>query len=273
MNLAQIRTPEYALFYCRVNPGVDIQPGGRYVVEFDYGMDEAEVIEYGELKKDVKDFRTPGFRVERRLNAADLRKIEANQRVATQAEAKFQELLRSAPVQVKLVHTRLSLDGRRIFFRYFAKSPVNLNRFAEPIQRCFNADVNIWQIGVRDECRLTGCIGCCGRQSCCSSWQKRECSVNLRMAKTQGIPLNPASLNGTCNRLKCCLKYENHVYAEAGADLPDNGTLVSCSAYDNLKGIIINRDILRGRVVVKTQDGRFLTLPAAEVAVVRQANG
>ncbi len=267
MNLAQIVTPEYALFYCRVNPGVGIEIGERYVVDFDYGMDEAEVIEYGDLQKDVKDFRIPGFRVERLLNAIDRSKIEANQIIAGHAEAKFNELLQSDHAHVKLVHTRLSLDGRRIFFRYFAKNPVNLSRLIEPIQRRFNADVNLWQIGVRDECRLIGCIGCCGRQSCCSSWQKRECSVNLRMAKTQGIPLNPASLNGTCNRLKCCLRYENHVYEEAGATLPENGTKVICTAHDNAKGTIINRDILRGRVVVKTFDGKFLTLQAAEVAV------
>ena len=267
MNLAQIRTPEYALFYCRVNPGIDIHLGRQYVVEFDFGMDEAEVIEYGELQRDKKHFRIPGFCITRTLNTNDLKQIKANFRVARQAEEKFKELLVKESVRAKVVHTRLSLDGSRLFFRYFSKGAMNLSRFIAPIEQEFNTDVNLWQIGVRDESRLVGCIGHCGREACCSSWQKRECMVNLRMAKTQGIPLNPASLNGTCNRLKCCLKYENHVYEEAGAGMPDNGAKVVCPDYDNAKGVIINRDILRGRLVIRTRDGQFLTLPADEVTV------
>ncbi|MDD2599490.1 MAG: regulatory iron-sulfur-containing complex subunit RicT [Kiritimatiellae bacterium] len=266
MNLAHIMTPEHALFYCRVNPGVKVRPGDRYVVDFDYGLDEAEVVEHGDFLRDSKDFRIPGFNIERPLNASDLHKIELNQKLAKQAEAQLREELISAHIRVKIVHTRLSLDGGRIFFRYASKNAVNLTRFADTIQSKFNVDVNIWQVGARDECRLTGCIGCCGRPSCCSSWQKREYPVNLRMAKTQGMPLGPATLNGTCNRLKCCLLHENHVYEEAGANMPENGTRVICPAHDNVKGVIINRDILRGRVVVKTVDGKFLSLAADELS-------
>lgn len=265
MNLAHIITPEYALFYSRINPGVEVRSGGRYAVEFDYGQDEAEVIEHGDFLRDAKDFRVPGFYIERALSPSDLRKIEANKKVADLAEAQLQEELMNARIRVKIVHTRVALGGGRIFFRYAAKNSVNLSRFTETIQRNFRADVNLWQVGARDECRLIGCVGCCGRASCCSSWQKRDYPVNLRMAKTQGMPLNPATLNGTCNRLKCCLKHENHVYEEAGADMPENGTKVICLEHDNAKGVIINRDILRGRVVVKTVDGKFLTLAAAAV--------
>lgn len=266
MNLAQIMTPEHALFYSRVNPGLQVVLGGRYVVEFDYGLDEAEVVEYGECLRDAKDFRIPGFSIERQLNASDLRKIETNLKVANQAEAQLKEELISARIRVKIVHTRLSLDGGRIFFRYANINAINLTRFAEKIQQSFKVDVNIWQVGARDECRLIGCIGCCGRSSCCSSWQRREYPVNLRMAKTQGMSLGPAALNGTCNRLKCCLKHENHVYEEAGANMPDNGTKVICLKHDNVKGVIINRDILRGLVVVKTTDGKFLTVATDEVS-------
>ncbi|MFA7173589.1 MAG: regulatory iron-sulfur-containing complex subunit RicT [Kiritimatiellia bacterium] len=266
MKLAHIMTPEHALFYSRVNPGVKVHLGGRYVVEFDYGLDEAEVVEHGECLRDAKDFRIPGFSIERPLNAFDLQKIETNRKVANQAETQLKEELMNARIRVKIVHTRLSLDGGRIFFRYANRNAVNLTGFTEAIQRSFNVDVNIWQVGARDECRLIGCIGCCGRSSCCSSWQKRDYPVNLRMAKTQGMSLGPAALNGTCNRLKCCLQHENHVYEEAGANMPENGKRVICLGHDNVKGVIINRDVLRGLVVVKTTDGKVLALAKDEVS-------
>jgi len=267
MNLAQIRTPEYALFYCRVNPCIDILLGRLYVVEFDYGIDVAEAIEYGDLQKGLKNFRIPGFCIIRSVNKYDVQKTKDHLSIAQKAETKLKQLLSADKINAKVVHSRLSLDGKRLFFRYFAKSPLSLSRYVTPIQREFNADVNLWQVGVREETRLIGCIGSCGRQSCCCSWQRRECSVNLKMAKTQGIPLNPASLNGTCNRLKCCLKYENHVYEEAGSGMPENGTRVVCTNYDNVKGVIINRDILRKKLIVRTSDGKFLNVSSAEIAI------
>ncbi|MDA3927258.1 MAG: regulatory iron-sulfur-containing complex subunit RicT [Kiritimatiellae bacterium] len=270
MNYAQILTPEYALFYCRVNPGVDIYVGRQYVVEFDYGMDMAELIEYGDLQKGVKNFRIPGFRIIRAFGDTDIKRTQSHCKVAKEAQAALKELLQKDKVRAKIVHCRMSLDRNRLFVRYCAKSSLNLNRYAEPLRRKFNASVNFWQIGARDECRLIGCIGTCGRQSCCSSWQKRESVVTLKMAKTQGIPLNPASLNGTCNRLKCCLKYENHVYEEAGTGLPENGAKVICTSFDNKKGVIINRDILRKKLVVRTRDGKFMTVAADEVTLVKK---
>jgi cell fate regulator YaaT (PSP1 superfamily) len=170
---------------------------------------------------------------------------------------------------VKIVKTRFSLDRRRLFFRYIAKAPLNLTRFIDPIQSMLNCGVNLWQVGVRDECRLIGCIGSCGRQSCCSSWQKHDCPVNLKMAKNQGIALNPSSLNGTCNRLKCCLQYENHIYEEAGAGIPAIGVKVSCPGYENVKGTIIKRDVLRGRVVVRDSEGKFMTVSVEEVEIIK----
>ena len=229
MNLARIRTPEYALFYCRVGSGLDIQLGCDYVIEFYYGLDYSILIEYGDLQKNNKKLRIPGFRIVRVLNEHDRKNIKGNLGIARKIRKEFIETLENESTQAKVVHVRLSLDRRRIFIRYFARSPLNLQRFVKPLEQEHHATVNLWQVGVRDETRLIGCIGHCGREACCCSWMKKECSVNLRMAKSQGIPLNPASLNGTCNRLKCCFMFENRVYEEAGAKLPEIGTNVICA--------------------------------------------
>jgi len=271
MKYAQIQTPEYSVFYSRINQGVDVHPGHKYVVEFDYGLDVSEVLKRVDIPKETKNFRIPGFRIIRAVNANDLHKIESNKIFEDQAYAYFRELLDDDEdeMYVKIVKTRFSLDRRRLFFRYIAKAPLNLTRFIDPIQSMLNCGVNLWQVGVRDECRLIGCIGSCGRQSCCSSWQKRDCPVNLKMAKNQGIALNPGSLNGSCNRLKCCLQYENHIYEEAGIGIPAIGVKVICPGRGNVKGTIIKRDVLRGRVVVRDSEGKFMTIPFEEVEIIK----
>lgn len=267
MDLARIRTPEYALFYCRAGQGLDICLGGDYVVEFDYGVDYAELIEFGDLKRKKKDLRIPGFRVVRLLNNQERKDIECNLEEADQIRREFTDTLNSRNMRAKIVHVRLSLDKRRIFIRYYARSPLSLQMYTKALEKKYRANINLWQVGVRDETRLTGCIGHCGREACCCSWMKHDSFVNLKMAKNQDIPLNPASLNGTCNRLKCCFKYEDHVYEEAGAKLPQVGTFVICAEQDNFEGVIINRDILRGRLVLRSRKGKFLTVEAGKVKI------
>lgn len=267
MNLARIRTPEYALFYCRVDDGQDIHIGRDYIIEFDYGMDYAELIEFGELQKNNKNLRLPGFRIIRVADDRDRENIKDNLEFSDAIRRELIELLDNARIQAKVAHVRLSLNRRRIFIRYFARNPLNLQQLVRPLEKNHHATANLWQIGVRDETRFIGCIGHCGRVACCCSWMKHDCAIHLKMAKNQGIPLNPASLNGTCNRLKCCFKFENSVYREAVAKLPRMGSKVISKVHDNFEGVIINRDILRGRLVLRSSAGKFLTVDAADVTI------
>ncbi len=267
MNLARIRTPEYALFFCRVGSGMDIHIGREYAVEFDYGMDHAELIEFGELQEHYDDLKIPGFRLARPLTEQDRICIGTNREMAEKIRREFAKELDENRFDSKVVHVRVSLDQRRIFIRYYARTPLNLHHLSAPLGERYQATVNLWQIGLREETQLVGCIGHCGREACCCSWMKHECPVNLKMAKNQGVPLNPAALNGTCNRLKCCFRFESEVYDEAAAKLPKLGLTVLCRTHDDFEGVIINRDILRGRLVLRSRSGRFLTVDAADAAV------
>ena len=249
---------------------MDIMLGRDYVVEFDYGIDCAELIEFGDLQKKYNDLRIPGFRLVRLPGSHDLEAIESNARMAEDVRMDFRNELEINRISAKIVHVRVSLDRRRVFVRYYAKSPLNLQRLIKPLEERYQTSFNLWQVGVRDETRLIGCIGHCGREACCCSWMKHECVVNLKMAKNQGIPLNPASLNGTCNRLKCCFRYENEVYEEAGAKLPRIGARVKCLEHDTFEGVIINRDILRGILVLRSRTGKFMTVAADKVTVTNE---
>ncbi len=267
MQLARIRTPEYTLFFSRVSSGIDICLGRDYIVEFDFGLDHAELIEYGDLQNKYNESKIPGFRIVRPLNTQDEECIDQNKLLARKIEDAFKEQIRNSHVRVKTVYVRCSFDQRRVFIRYFAKNPLNIQRFAETIERDFKISVNLWQIGPRDETRLIGCIGHCGRAACCCSWIRHDCPVNLKMAKNQGISLNPASLNGTCNRLKCCFRFENDVYEKAAEGMPRLGATVICRSHDNFKGVIINRDVLQAKVVLRSADGKFMTVDVAECVV------
>ena len=264
MNLSRIRTPEYALFFCRVPNELDIFLGRDYIVEFDYGLDHAEVIEFGDLLNKYKETKIPGFRIIRLVGDQDRQFIEENQRLADKLRLDLMKQLEIKRIATKLVHVRVSFDQRRAFIRYFSKAPINLQESVEPLAKLYRISFNLWQVGLRDDARLIGCIGHCGREACCCSWMKQEYPVNLRMAKNQGIPLNPSSLNGTCSRLKCCLRFENEIYEQAAAKLPRLGATVICRSHDDFKGVIINRDILQARLVLKSQDGRFLTVDASD---------
>jgi len=131
--------------------------------------------------------------------------------------------------------------------------------------------VDLWQVGVRDEAALIGCLGTCGRAVCCCTWQRQFQSVNVRMAKTQEMSLNPGSINGTCGRLKCCLRFEYEQYRVASESLPDHGSLVRCEEHEEAEGVVIGRDVMRGRITVRTTDGRYLTVAADRVTVKDRA--
>lgn len=146
------------------------------------------------------------------------------------------------------------------------------------IQRDFKTHVDLWQVGIRDETALLGCLGACGRAACCCTWQKQFEPVNVLMAKSQEMSLNPVTLNGTCGRLKCCLRFEYGQYCEYGQRLPPLRSVVTFPAADETRpgvggeeGLVIGRDILRGRLTVKTRDGRYLTVSGE--AVTGKRNG
>ena len=139
--------------------------------------------------------------------------------------------------------------------RLFALIPVDIR-----------ARIEFRQVGNRDECALLGGIGPCGRAFCCCSWQRYFNPVNIRMAKMQEMPLTPTTINGACDRLKCCLRFEYEQYVEAGEGLPSYGTTVEG---EGIRGEVVGRDVLRGILTVRTDDGCFLRLPFAQLRIAR----
>ena len=270
--VARIRMPENGVFLCRVAPSLAVLPGETCMVELEYGMDTGSVLELFGLNENAPGAeKMPAYRVVRKSVAEDEKRIGENAALAEKAKESFMLSAAREKGHVKILHCRFSYGRDRLFIRYSAQMPVDLRRFVGQLQRDFKTHVDLWQVGVRDEAALIGCLGPCGRAVCCCAWQRHFQPVNVRMAKTQEMSLNPVSINGSCGRLKCCLRFEYEQYRVAGERLPEHGSVVTCPGYEDAEGVVVGRDVMRGRLTVRTTDGRFLTVPADAVTVVRAA--
>jgi cell fate regulator YaaT (PSP1 superfamily) len=266
--IVRIRLPENGVFLCRAADSASLSPGDTCLAELDYGLDVAEVLELQGVSEGGGE-RLPSFRVVRRLADEDGKRLRENEALAERARAAFQGAVRHEKGGVRVLYARFSYARERLFIRYAAWQPVDLRRFVGQIQRDYKTHVDLWQVGVRDEAALIGCMGPCGREACCCRWQRQFKSVNVRMAKSQEMSLNPMTINGTCGRLKCCLRFEYEQYREAGEGLPGAGSVITCEESEGAECLVVGRDVLKRRLTVRTRDGRFFSVAAERVTVVR----
>lgn len=270
--VARIKMPEKGIFNCRLPETLSLLPGDNCVVEIDYGLDNGTALEIiGINDESDATEKMPRFRVVRKLEAGDDARLNENADLSEKAQKAFILSVSTEKTHVKILHTRFSYGRDRLFIRYAAAAPVDLRRFVGQLQRDYKTHVDLWQVGVRDEAALVGCIGPCGRAVCCCSWQRHFSGVNVHMARVQDISLNPITLNGSCGRLKCCVRFEYDQYRELEAGLPGLGSVVRLVGPESIDANVVGRDIIRGILTVRTDDGRFLKVKACDTSVVRSA--
>jgi cell fate regulator YaaT (PSP1 superfamily) len=264
--------PENGVFQCLAADSLALLSGERCLAELDYGLDSGTVLALCSMHDGASgNEKMPTYRVVRKLTPDDEARMKERELSAQKAKKAFMLSTAREKGHVKILHVRFSYGGERLFIRYSAQMPVDLRRFVGQLQRDFKTHVDLWQVGVRDEAAFIGCLGPCGRAVCCCSWQRQFQPSNVRMAKAQEMSLNPAAINGTCSRLKCCLRFEYEQYRAAGDSLPEHGSTVRCREHDNAEGVVVGRDVMRGRLTVRTGDGRFLTVAATAVTVAKPA--
>ena len=165
-----------------------------------------------------------------------------------------QEKIRKHGLEMKLVNVSASFDGSKIIFFFTADGRVDFRELVRDLAGVFRARIELRQIGVRDETKIVGGIGICGRPLCCASYLSEFIPVSIKMAKEQNLSLNPTKISGVCGRLMCCLKYEEETYEELNGRLPNIGDYVTTD--DGLKGEVHSVSILRQLVkVVVTVNG------------------
>ncbi len=161
------------------------------------------------------------------------------------------ERIRERRLQMKLVNADYTFDGRKAVFYFVAEGRVDFRDLVRDLANSLRVRVEMKQIGARDETKVTGGLGPCGRELCCSSWLRDFEAVTVKMARDQGLALNPSRLAGMCGRLKCCLRYEYATYVELKRALPNLGKRVQCVKGD---GKVIRQNILKQTVLIQREE-------------------
>ncbi len=205
--------------------------------------------------------------VVRRATLQDQSRAKENAVLGRMAMKTAVKRVEERKLPVRVAQVRYTFDRAVLHVAYAAEDRVDCGDLGRTLAAELHTRVELRQIGVRDAARLSGGMGTCGRKLCCREWLRRFDAVSVKMAKTQGMALNPGTIGGMCGRLKCCLRYEFPTYKELSATLPKNGAAVRCP--DGC-GVLADRDVLRQRLRVRLEDGRMLDFPAADVSALGQ---
>lgn len=188
-----------------------IKTGDYVIVETARGVECGEVVQG---VKEIADSAVPKALkpITRMADSVDVRRMRQNREDEKRAYHTCQECIARHGLEMKLVEAEYTLDRSKIMFYFTADGRVDFRELVKDLAGIFHTRIELRQIGVRDEAKMLGGIGSCGRPLCCSTFLGDFEPVSIRMAKDQNLSLNPAKISGICGRLMCCLKYENHMY-------------------------------------------------------------
>jgi cell fate regulator YaaT (PSP1 superfamily) len=261
INVAGVKlTPTGRTLACDAG-GLTLRRGERVVIEDDRGPELATVA----VPSAPRPAAAPLPRVLRLADARDLARAEANERRAAEALALARERARERGLPIKLFRVEFHHGGARATFYFAADARVDFRDLVRELATKFHVRVEMRQVGARDEAKLVGGIGSCGRELCCSTFLPRFAPISIKMAKHQNLVLNPTKVSGQCGRLKCCLVYEDANYVEAAKTLPKQGKRVTTP---DGAGRVGDVDVLAGRLRVYFEDRPPKVYAAAEVRLL-----
>ena len=247
--------------------GVTAVPGDKLVVETAKGMELGDCCE-GNHRVESSRVVQPLRPVIRKATEDDLRVAAINREREKEAMTICAEKIVKHGLEMKLVDVECSFEGNKILFFFTADGRVDFRELVKDLAGVFRTRIELRQIGVRDEAKMLGGLGICGRPFCCSQFLDDFQPVSTKMAKTQSMSLNPAKISGTCGRLMCCLRYEQEAYEDLVRHVPKNGAFVeTAEGYGN----VVQVNLLRQQVKVRLDgaaDGAISQFPADEIAEV-----
>lgn len=208
------------------NPnGMKIEEGQQVIIETSKGV-ECATCSKGNSMIDEEQLISPLRPVLRVATKEDLRQLEENRKKEAWAFQVCQEKIAEHGLEMKLIEVEYSFDGSKILFFFTADGRVDFRALVKDLAAVFRTRIELRQIGVRDEAKMLGGLGTCGRPFCCSSFLTDFHPVSIKMAKTQNLSLNPTKISGACGRLMCCLKYEQEAYTDLIKRAPKQDSLV-----------------------------------------------
>ncbi len=205
---------------------LDIKKGDAVIVETARGV-EYGIVEIGCRNVEEGEIIPPLKKVMRIANAADNAKNEENKAKEKDAFNICIEKIKKHKLEMKLIDVEYTFDNNKVIFYFTADGRIDFRELVKDLASVFRTRIELRQIGVRDEAKIVNGIGICGRTLCCATFLGDFHPVSIKMAKDQGLSLNPSKISGVCGRLMCCLKYEQDTYEELIRNLPKEGDIIS----------------------------------------------
>ena len=251
--------------------GVQVKMGDQVIVETAQGPEFATCTE-GNHEVDDESIVKPLCAMLRTATENDRRTVEYNKKRENEAFDICEKKIADHGLEMKLVNVSASFDGNKIIFYFTADGRVDFRELVRDLASVFRARIELRQIGVRDEAKMIGGLGICGRPFCCSEFLDGFMPVSIKMAKTQNLSLNPTKISGTCGRLMCCLKYEQNAYEDAAKRMPKVESFVQTpDGPGNVKSVDLLRETMK--VALDSAPEPLKTYHGCEVCILRNGKG
>ncbi|ANX01138.1 stage 0 sporulation protein [Thermoclostridium stercorarium subsp. leptospartum DSM 9219] len=250
--------------------GIDLKLGEKVIVETARGIECGEVVQ---TLREVDDSEVvaPLKKVIRKATEEDLQHVEENKRKAKEAFGICLEKIKKHNLEMKLIDVEYTFDNNKILFYFTADGRVDFRELVKDLAAVFRTRIELRQIGVRDEAKMMGGLGVCGRCLCCCNHLTEFQPISIKMAKGQSLSLNPTKISGICGRLMCCLRYEHEVYEDLLKRIPKVNALVQTP---DGPGTVVYVSLLQEKVKVKLDNDNEPDLKeyhASEVKLLKDA--
>ena len=234
------------IYYFSPN-GLKLEIGDHAIVETVRGVECGEVV-IANREIEESSISSPLKPIIRRADENDMKIVEKNKVREKEAFKICEEKIALRKLKMNLVDVECTFDNNKLLFYFTAENRIDFRELVKDLAAVFRTRIELRQIGVRDEAKILGGLGICGREFCCKAHMGDFNPVSIKMAKEQGLSLNPTKISGTCGRLMCCLKNEEETYEELNRKLPNVGDYVTTD--DGLKGEVQSVNVLRQLVKV-----------------------
>ena len=241
------------VYYFAPLEGQEYQEETGVVVETSKGLEYGTVV-FGVREIDDKDIVHPLKPIVRKATEKDEKTVIENEKKIPDAMEYAQSKITEMKLDMKLIGCEYAFDGKKLVFFFTSDGRVDFRELVKVLASRFHLRIELRQVGIRDETKILGGIAPCGRTCCCASCMSEFGKVSIKMAKNQGLHLNPGKISGLCGRLMCCLEYENDYYAEVYKKMPKVGGTVGTPEGE---GVVVSNDMLKliSKVKISKGDG------------------
>ena len=248
-----VRFKKVGKIYYFLPADMDVKLGDEVIVETVRGIEYGQVVIINRMV-DETSFNSPIKPIIRVADELDRKINDENTQRAKDAIDICKIKIKDHDLDMKLVDCEYTFDGQKLIFYFIADGRIDFRNLVKDLAQIFRTRIELRQVGVRDKAKLVGGLGQCGQQTCCSRHITQFQPVSIKMAKDQGLSLNPTKISGVCGRLMCCLKYEEDVYDHHRSQLPPVGSKVK--TFDGV-GRVVEQKILEKKLKVKidSEDG------------------